>query len=89
MSKPKVGIACSAATRELYLEKRDLERLGKIADVVIIILRSIACIVLSQHREFIRRVKATVRRGCPLDSLIPLLNPELIAWSIIECGVIS
>jgi len=35
MSKPKVGIACSAATRELYLEKRDLERLGKIAEVVI------------------------------------------------------
>ena len=35
MSKPKIGIACSAQTRALYLEKRDLERLSKIADVVI------------------------------------------------------
>ena len=35
MSKLKLGIACSAESRNLYLGKEDLARLAKIADVVI------------------------------------------------------
>jgi phosphoglycerate dehydrogenase-like enzyme len=35
MSKLKLGIACSAENRDLYLGKEDLARLAKIADVVI------------------------------------------------------
>lgn len=35
MSKLKLGIACSAENRDLYLGKEDLSRLAKIADVVI------------------------------------------------------
>jgi phosphoglycerate dehydrogenase-like enzyme len=35
MTKPVVGIACSKETREMYLHPDDLDRLGKVATVVI------------------------------------------------------
>ena len=35
MTKPVVGIACSNETRDLYLQQGDLNRLGKVATVVV------------------------------------------------------